>query len=324
MSGTPAVVALGGGHGLAATLAALRRLTERLTAIVTVADDGGSSGRIRAQLDVLPPGDLRQALAALCRDDEWGQTWAGVLQHRFAGGGELHGHALGNLLIVALTERLGEPVAALDWVGRLLGARGRVLPMSPLPLRIEATVLGGPPAADQPEVPAGPHAVAGTRVISGQHAIAVSDGDVLEVRLVPADPPAVPEALAAVRDADWVVLGPGSWFTSVIPHLLVPRLNQALVDTAARRALVLNLMPQDGETSRLSAADHLRVLAEHAPNLKFDVVIADEGTVEAPERARLSGAAHALGADLVLAPVAASRDQHDPALLAKAFAQLMT
>ncbi len=138
----PKVVALGGGKGLAASLSALRHVTEHLTAVVTVADNGGSSGRLRDEFGVLPPGDLRQALAALCGDDEWGRTWAEVLQHRFASDGQLAGHAVGNLLIVALWERLGQHVAGLDWVGRLLGARGRVLPMCAVPLEITAQVAG--------------------------------------------------------------------------------------------------------------------------------------------------------------------------------------
>src|SRR5689334_5790006 len=124
----PSVVALGGGHGLAASLSALRRLTGDLTAVVTVADNGGSSGRLRGEFGVLPPGDLRMALAALCGDDEWGRTWERVVQHRFTGDGDMGGHVVGNLLIVSLWELFGEPVPALDWVGRLLGASGRVLP----------------------------------------------------------------------------------------------------------------------------------------------------------------------------------------------------
>ena len=145
----PRVVALGGGHGLYASLSALRRVTTDVTAIVTVADDGGSSGRLRRELGVLPPGDLRMALAALCGDDEWGSTWSEVVQHRFRSEGELHGHAVGNLLIVALWELLGDSVAALDWVGQLLGAHGRVLPMSSVPLDIVAEVEGADPAPDE-------------------------------------------------------------------------------------------------------------------------------------------------------------------------------
>ena len=126
----PSVVALGGGHGLAASLMALRGVTTDLTAVVTVADNGGSSGRLRDEFGVLPPGDLRMALAALCGDDRWGQTWARVLQHRFASEGEMHGHSMGNLLIVTLWDLLHDHVDGLDWVGGLLGARGRVLPMA--------------------------------------------------------------------------------------------------------------------------------------------------------------------------------------------------
>ena len=137
----PAVVALGGGHGLAASLSALRLMSDRLTAIVTVADDGGSSGRLREEMGVLPPGDLRMALSALCDDTEWGRLWRDVLQHRFTTGGPMDHHAVGNLLIVALWELLEDPVQGLDWVGRLLGARGRVLPMASVPLEIEADIL---------------------------------------------------------------------------------------------------------------------------------------------------------------------------------------
>ena len=139
------VVALGGGHGLHASLSALRRVADRLTAVVTVADDGGSSGRLRQEFGVLPPGDLRMALAALCGDDEWGQTWAQVLQHRFAGDGDMRGHVTGNLLIVSLWEQLGDHVQALDWVGRLLGASGRVLPMALTPLVMTAQIRGVDP-----------------------------------------------------------------------------------------------------------------------------------------------------------------------------------
>jgi hypothetical protein len=134
----PKVAALGGGHGLFAALSALRRVTRQLTAIVTVADDGGSSGRLRREFGVLPPGDLRMALAALCGDDAWGTTWSRVVQHRFTGDVELGGHAVGNVLIVALWELLGDTVQGLDWVARLLGAYGRVLPMASVPLDLVA------------------------------------------------------------------------------------------------------------------------------------------------------------------------------------------
>ena len=297
---SPAVVVLGGGHGLYAALSALRRVTDDLTAVVTVADDGGSSGRLRRELGVLPPGDLRMALAALCDGDDWGLTWSKVVQHRFRSEGELHGHAVGNLLIVALWELLGDPVAGLEWVGRLLGAHGRVLPMASVPLDIEAEVeLGG-------EI----------SIVRGQVACATTPGLVRSISLVPADPPACPQAVEAVLAADWVVFGPGSWFTSVLPHLKVPALAEALHTTRARRLVNLNLAPQPGETDGFSPQKHLEVLQQHAPGLSVDVVLADRAVV--PEPVLLEKAAKALGGRLILADVAASDDaaRHDALRLA--------
>ncbi len=306
------VVALGGGHGLAASLSALRRVVEDLTAVVTVADNGGSSGRLRNELGVLPPGDLRQALAALCGDDEWGSTWARVLQHRFASAGELHNHAVGNVLIVALWELLGEHVAGLDWVARLLGAKGRVLPMTVVPLDIVARV------ADL--YPGDPERL---ETVRGQVEAATTRGRVVDVALEPPDPPACAEAVQAVQAATHVVLGPGSWFTSVIPHLLVPGLNDALCDTPAMRVVTLNLTAQPGETDGFSPANHLDVLAAHSPRFKVDVVLADRHAVHDIDTLR--GAAAALGADLVVADVALGDEsaRHDPQRLADAYAQIL-
>ncbi|MFI9025861.1 uridine diphosphate-N-acetylglucosamine-binding protein YvcK [Streptomyces sp. NPDC053560] len=315
---TPKVVALGGGMGLSASLAALRRITRDLTAVVTVADDGGSSGRLRDELGVLPPGDLRKALAALCGDDDWGQTWARVIQHRFQSGGELHDHAVGNLLIVALWEQLGDHVQALDLVGKLLGAHGRVLPMSAVPLELQALVKGH--HESRPDE---------ISTVRGQATVALTRGEVQSVHVVPEAPPAVPEVVEAVRDADWVVLGPGSWFSSVIPHLLVPQLREALEETKARKVLSLNLAPQPGETDGFSPQRHLEVLARHAPKLAFDVVLADQDAV--PDRESLSGVAKELfGSEVELAAVAAQGEasqgmpgggspRHDPELLAAAY-----
>lgn len=309
-------MALGGGHGLAATLSALRRVTDSLTAVVTVADDGGSSGRLRDEFGVLPPGDLRKALAALCGDDEWGTTWSQVVQHRFHSSGELHAHALGNLLIIALWELLGDTVVGLDWVGELLGAHGRVLPAAAVPLDIAADVEGADPAR--------PYDVTTVR---GQVSCATTAGRVLRVSLIPADPPAVPEAVAAVRDADWIVLGPGSWFTSVLPHILVPELAAALAETRARRLVALNLAPQPGETDGFTPHSHLEVLAEHAAgrglDLRVDAVLADASVVT--DRASLRRAAESLGGRLVLDHVAAAdgTPHHDPERLAAAYAAIL-
>lgn len=312
MSARPAVVSMGGGHGLAASLAALRLLTDRITAVVTVADDGGSSGRLREEFDVLPPGDLRMALAALCDDTEWGHQWRDVLQHRFRGTGPLSGHSLGNLLIVSLWDLLGDTVGGLDLVGRLLNARGRVLPMAAVPLTISAGVLGHDP--QRPDVVSDVH---------GQVAVASTPGRVLGVRLTPAQPPACAEAVAAVRAADWVILGPGSWFTSVMPHLLVPGLRRALLRTRARKILALNLLMHTAETAGFSAENHVEVLAAHAPDLRIDVVLADPSVVD-DERV-LRRVAEAVGAELVVAPVAAPGrpGHHDPLRLAAAYHDLL-
>jgi uncharacterized cofD-like protein len=311
LSSSPRVVALGGGHGLAASLAALRRVTDNVTAIVTVADDGGSSGRLRQEFGVLPPGDLRMALAALCGDDDWGTTWARVVQHRFGGGGELGGHCLGNLLIAGLWDLLGDPVAGLDWVGRLLRVTGRVLPMAAVPLDIVARVEGLDP--ERPAV---------TSTVRGQAAVAVTRGRVRSISLLPADPPAVPEAADAIVAADWVVFGPGSWFTSVLPHLLVPSLRSALSATPARKLVALNLVAQPGETEGFSPHRHLEVLADHAPTLSFDVVLADRSAVAGSER-DLGKAAELLRATLTLADVAApDGSRHDPVRLAAAYQRI--
>ena len=312
--GGPRVVALGGGHGLFASLSALRRVTDQLTAVVTVADDGGSSGRLRQEFGVLPPGDLRMALAALCGDDDWGRTWNQAVQHRFNSDGHLHGHTVGNLLIVALWQLLGDTVAGLDWVGRFLGAQGRVLPAASVPLDIVAKVKGAD--AGRPDE---------ISVVRGQVACATTSGRVLGISLIPPAPPACAEAVRAVREADWVVLGPGSWFTSVLTHLMVPELATALLETQARKVVTLNLAPQPGETEGFSPHMHLEVLQTHAPELAVDVVLADDNIVEDP--ATLEKAAEALGGRLVLAQVAADDDgspRHDPACLAAAYAHIFT
>jgi uncharacterized cofD-like protein len=306
------VVAFGGGHGLHASLSGLRRVTRNLSAIVTVADDGGSSGRLRREFGVLPPGDLRMALAALCGDDAWGTTWSEVIQHRFTGDEGIGGHAVGNVLIVALWELLGDTVQGLDWVARLLGAHGRVLPMASVPLDIVAEVEGADP--DRPDE---------LSTVRGQVACATTTGRVRSISLIPANPPACPEAVQAIGEADWVVLGPGSWFTSVLPHLLVPELATALVDTRARRLVALNLAPQPGETEGFSPHAHLEVLADHAPALSIDVVLADREATRGAT-AELEKAAGLLGARLVLADLAMGdgSPRHDPRRLAGAFAQI--
>jgi uncharacterized cofD-like protein len=308
----PRVVALGGGHGLAASLRALRLVAHELTAIVTVADDGGSSGRLRDELGALPPGDLRMALTALAGDDQRSQTWAKLLQHRFTSDGALDGHAVGNMLLAGLEQLIGDPVAALALVADLVQSAGRVLPMSVEPLHIVADVVGANPA-DRSEV----------TEVRGQVAVATTPGRVVSVRLVPDAPAACPDALTAVHDADWIVFGPGSWFTSVLPHLLVPDLAKALIDTQARRIVTLNLVPQAGETAGFSPETHLEVLVAHAPELRIDVVLADTRAVS--DVARLQDTVFSLGAELVLAPVSVEGPApvHHPQRLAAAYTKIM-
>jgi uncharacterized cofD-like protein len=302
------IVALGGGHGLYATLSAARRLTPHVTAVVTVADDGGSSGRLRGELDVIPPGDLRMALAALASDSPHGQLWATILQHRFGGSGALAGHPIGNLILAGLNEVLADPVAALDELGRVLGLKGRVLPMCPIALQIEADVAG---------LDADPRM---SRVIRGQVAVATTVGKVRRVRLLPGSPPATRQAVDAIMAADLVVLGPGSWFTSVIPHVLVPQLVAALQATQARRALVLNLVSEPGETAGFSAERHLHVLAQHAPGFTVHDIVVDAASVPSErEREQLRRTAAILDAAVEFADVSRpGTPLHDPARLAAA------
>ena len=304
------VVALGGGHGLAASLQALRRVTDSLTAVVGVADDGGSSGRLRTEFGVLPPGDLRMALAALCGDDSWGRTWEQVIQHRFGGTGQLSGHSVGNLLITALWEQTGDAVTGLDWVAALLEANGRVLPCTEVPLTIVAEVMGHDPAH--------PDEVTSVR---GQVEVATTPGQVLHIALDPAEPPACREAIAAVTEADAIVLGPGSWYTSVIPHLVIPELARAITESPAKRIVVLNLNPQRGETTGFAAHTYLDVLFNYLPDLRVDTVIADRRHVE--DLAALRRSSADLGAEVFLMDVARTGPEqagmHDPQRLAVAF-----
>lgn len=302
------VVALGGGHGLSSTLKALRRVTPHITAIVGVSDDGGSSGRLREEFGIVPPGDLRMALAALCGDDNWGSTWARVLQHRFESRGELNGHALGNLLITALWEETQNVVEGLEWVAKLLDARGRVLPLSLEPLEVVAQVQDSSGNISQ---------------VTGQVKVATTKDEIISISLKPQSPKVCPQAIEAVMNADAVILGPGSWFTSVLTHFEVPEMKKALNQTTAQRILILNLKPQSGETENYSPERYLEVLAAQNPEFTLDVVIADPRHV-ANEQI-LVNVAHNLGARVHMAEVGrtqAPAEQHDPDRLAYSLEQV--
>ncbi len=298
------VVALGGGHGLAANLRALRLLADDVTAVVTVADNGGSSGRIRHELPVLPPGDLRMALAALCEDSDWGSIWGDVIQHRFSTNGELDGHALGNLLIVALWQILEDPIQGLDQMGQLLGIRGRVLPMALDPLDIEADVL----EEDGTE-----------RVVRGQWQIATAQGQVRQVRLSPERPRVPEDVIDALHNADWIIVGPGSWYTSVLPHLMIPEIADAIRTSHARRCITMNLSSGAQETEGMSSAELVEALLRYAPGIRFDAMIADPTALEDALDLARHGKKHGIHTLLRQVSVGDGTPVHDPVRLAAAY-----
>jgi uncharacterized cofD-like protein len=283
------VVVLGGGHGLAATLAAARRYADDLSAVVSVADDGGSSGRLRDAFGIPPPGDLRKCLVALARPES---LWTAAFEHRFAAG-ELEGHAFGNLVIAGLADATGDFAVALAEAGRLVGAVGKVLPATSEPVVLKA-VTGD-----------------GMESVSGQVAVA-NAGRIAGVSLVPADaapPPAVLEALAR---ADQVVIGPGSLFTSVLAVVAVPAIREALATTPGRKVYVCNLREQPPETSGYDVAAHVDALRAHG--LEIDVVLHHRGALPVGRTA----------VPCVERQVAREGTAvHDPALLAAALRELL-
>jgi uncharacterized cofD-like protein len=265
----------------------LRAITDQITAIVTVADNGGSSGRLRQEFPIFPPGDLRMALAALCADDEWGRSWAEIMQYRFTSEGPLDGHAVGNLLLAALWDRDEDPVAGLDRVGALLKVVGRVLPMAAVPLDIEATFTSS----------------IGRVNVRGQAEVATAKGKLESLRLLPENPAARSEALAAISDADVITMGPGSWISSVLPHLMVPAQREAITNSKAKKIVLLNLdanvLTSGDEYAGYSAEDHLHLFHKYAPELKVDYVIADSDVVT--DRPALESLVDSLGGSLVSA-----------------------
>jgi uncharacterized cofD-like protein len=249
----PQVVAIGGGHGLAATLRAVRTYTDRVTAIVSVADDGGSSGRLRQLLHIIPPGDLRMCLVALA---EPGSLLASAFEIRFADE-ELAGHALGNLVLAGLIEGTSDPVAALDEACRLLGVKGRVLPATTDPVVLKAEADSGP--------------------VAGQVAVGATD-NIRKVSLVPTDPKAPPQAVAALEAADQIILGPGSLFTSVLAAAAVPEIREGVRRSGARKIYVCNLRPQVPETEAFDVQMHIEALVAHG--IHVDVVVCDSSALD--------------------------------------------
>ncbi|HVB08870.1 MAG TPA: YvcK family protein [Bacillota bacterium] len=302
----PRVVAIGGGTGLSTLLRGLKEYTANITAIVTVADDGGSSGRLRGELGILPPGDLRNCLAALAETEP---LMTELFQHRFARG-SLAGHTVGNVLIGALTEITGDFVTAVSAASRVLAVRGRVLPATTEQVQLEARLQDG-------------------RRVQGESAITAAGGRIMELRLLPAGAHALPEACEAVTAADLIVIGPGSLYTSILPNLLLPELAAAVRSARGTRLFVVNMMTQPGETDGFSAGDHLAALKRVAGDGLVDAVVVNTAPVSAARAApyRLQGAEpvrldraalEAAGVPVVGADLAAAQGlvRHDPDQLA--------
>ncbi len=293
--GGPKVVVLGGGHGLSVALQAAREYAGSIAAIVSVADDGGSSGRLRRALDVPPPGDLRRAIGALAAE---ASLWPEVLEHRFATG-ELEGHTVGNLMLVGLVDALGSITAACAELGRVAGALGNVYPATMDAVTLRAEVAG--------------------EIVDGQVAIqqAAARGRVRAVQLLPTDPPAVPAALGAIMEADQVVIGPGSLFTSVVASVVVPEIRAAIALTPGRVVLVANVAPEHPETRDLDGTDHLLAVLEH--RVRVDTFLYDRtGLLSVNEAFVFEHGVMPVGADLG----ADGGGRHDPRRLAKALADL--
>ena len=267
----PRLVALGGGSGLSTLLRAAKRLPLRsLAAIVTVTDDGGSSGRLRREYGMPPPGDVRNCLLALAEDDE---LLTRLFAHRFPGLGPTGGHSFGNLFMTALHQLTGDFPRAVRLAAEVLRVRGSVLPATEEDVHLVAEGRDG-------------------ELLVGETAIS-RGGPPRRLRLSPPDPPALPEAVAAIEAADLVVMGPGSLYTSIVPNLLVPELRRAVARTKAQRVLVANLVTQPGETDGYDLARHVAELAAHAPGVAVDVVLANDAPIpaEAAAHYRESGAA---------------------------------
>jgi uncharacterized cofD-like protein len=282
-SSGPNVVALGGGHGLSVTLKAVQSYASEITAVVAVADDGGSSGRLTTGLGIPPPGDIRRCLLALTPDQS---VWSELFSYRFSAG-DIEDHSLGNLLLAALTDITGDFAAAVDAAGRMLKAVGRVVPAAKAPAILTAIIEG--------------------RTVVGQAEITKARG-IETMALGPHDLVANPAAVEAIARADQIILGPGSLFTSLMAVVLVPGIAEAWEASDARRVFVVNLIEQDGETIGLTGADHLRTLAAIAGIGGPGVVIAHEGPLAVPAglKAVTVEADHALawGWDVVAADIA--------------------
>lgn len=274
------LVALGGGTGLSTVLSGLKHFVgsndagnlwlESLSAIVTVSDDGGSSGRLRDELQMLPPGDIRNCMVALSEDST---LLSRLFRHRFRGQGELGGHSFGNLFLAALTEVTGDFVEAVRLSSEVLASKGRIYPATINDVRLVAELEDG-------------------TIVRGESQITSSRGAIRHLRLEPEQCLPLPEALAAIRSADVITIGPGSLYTSILPNLLVARVAQTIATAPGLKVFICNLMTQPGETDGFTARQHLQTIREYAPEIKFDYTVVNDRPISAEqaERYRVDGA----------------------------------
>jgi uncharacterized cofD-like protein len=247
----PKIVAIGGGTGLSTLLRGLKHYSANITAIVTVADDGGSSGRLRREIGVLPPGDIRNCIAALADEEK---LLTELFQYRFQAGDGLSGHSFGNLFLTAMSDIAGDLEKAIAASSHVLAIRGRVLPATLCDVSLWAELADG-------------------RRIDGESNITEAQGKIARIGCLPADPPALPAAIRAIKEADYIIIGPGSLYTSVIPNLLVPEIREAIARTKAPRIYVCNIMTQPGETESYTVADHVRAIDRVCGRAIFDAVL---------------------------------------------------
>jgi uncharacterized cofD-like protein len=248
----PRIVTIGGGTGLSTLLRGLKYYSSNITAIVTVADDGGSSGRLRREIGVLPPGDIRSCLAALADEEK---LLTELFQYRFKAGDGLVGHSFGNLFLTAMSEITGDLEQAVAASSKVLAVRGRVLPATLSDVRLWAELADG-------------------RIIEGESNIGESDGKIVNFGCTPSDPPALPAAIAALEEAEYIIIGPGSLYTSVIPNLLVPEIRAAIAKATVPRIYICNIMTQPGETEGYTVADHIQAIDRICGIKLFDAVLA--------------------------------------------------
>ncbi|GIP17828.1 gluconeogenesis factor [Paenibacillus montaniterrae] len=253
----PKIVVIGGGTGLSVMLRGLKEKPLDITAIVTVADDGGSSGILRNELQIPPPGDIRNVLSAMADAEP---LLAEVLQYRFKSGSGLAGHTLGNLMLAAITDISGDFVTGIKELSHVLAVRGKVLPAANRAIVLKAEMRDG-------------------TIITGESMIPKANGAIKRVFLEPQDVEALPEAVEAIEQADAILIGPGSLYTSIMPNLIVPKLAQAIVESTAVKLFVCNVMTQPGETDNYSVSDHLDAIYDHIGHHLFDYVIVNNGEI---------------------------------------------